>query len=136
MTWLKRQLREAQDTIIQLCETQRVLEERNVKHFRECEPTMEKVLRGSGQSTEEAERERGSAKASDEPEKVKLVSQEKASSIQTANETRCMIDRPIFCLLRCGMDLDSDRYPRGKHTTCAVMESHGEGQVYVRHATF
>jgi hypothetical protein len=43
MTWLKRQLREAQDTIIQLHETQRVSEERNVKHFRECEPTMEKV---------------------------------------------------------------------------------------------
>jgi len=43
MTWLKRQLREAQDTIIQLHETQRVLDERNVKHLRECEPTMEKV---------------------------------------------------------------------------------------------
>jgi hypothetical protein len=42
-TWLKRQLREAQDMIIQLRETQRVSEERNVKHFRECEPTMEKV---------------------------------------------------------------------------------------------
>jgi hypothetical protein len=42
-TWLKRQLREAHDMIIQLHETQRVLEERNVKHFRECEPAIEKV---------------------------------------------------------------------------------------------
>jgi hypothetical protein len=42
-TCLKRQLKEAQDTIIQLCETQMVSEERNVKHFRECVPAMEKV---------------------------------------------------------------------------------------------
>jgi hypothetical protein len=42
--------------------------------------------------TEEVERECGSAKASDKPEKEKLVSQEKASSIQVANETRRMID--------------------------------------------
>jgi hypothetical protein len=43
VTWLKRQLREAQDTIVQLHETQRLSEERNVKHFRECEATEEKV---------------------------------------------------------------------------------------------
>jgi hypothetical protein len=43
MTWLKRQLREVQDTIIQLRETQRLSEERNVKHFRECEAAEEKV---------------------------------------------------------------------------------------------
>jgi hypothetical protein len=40
---LKRQLREARDTIIQLHETQRMSEERNVKHFRECETIREKV---------------------------------------------------------------------------------------------
>jgi hypothetical protein len=43
VTWLKRQLREVQDTIVQLRETQRMSEERNVKHFRECEATGEKV---------------------------------------------------------------------------------------------
>jgi hypothetical protein len=43
MTWLKRQLREAQDTIIQLCEAQRMSEERNAKHFKECGPTLENV---------------------------------------------------------------------------------------------
>jgi hypothetical protein len=42
-TCLKRKLREVQHMIIQLCETQRVSEERNVKHFRECELAMEKV---------------------------------------------------------------------------------------------
>jgi hypothetical protein len=127
MTWLKRQLREAQDTIIQLHETQMVSEERNVKHFRECEPTMEKV-RAALASTEEAERERGSAKASDEPEKAQLVSQEKSSSIKTANETRSMIDRLHFLSLSDVARLcfpasfflpgvrDSDRYPRRKHT--------------------
>jgi hypothetical protein len=43
MTWLKRHLREAHDMISELYETQRVSEERNVKHFRECELTIEKV---------------------------------------------------------------------------------------------
>jgi phage shock protein A len=43
MTWLKRQLRDAQDTIVQLCETQRKLEERNVKQFREGEAIEEKA---------------------------------------------------------------------------------------------
>ena len=42
-TWLKRQLKEAEYTNIQLCETKRASEERNGKHFRECEPAMEKV---------------------------------------------------------------------------------------------
>jgi hypothetical protein len=107
MTWLKRQLREAQDTIIQLREAQRMSEERNVKHFKECEPTMEKVPRGSGQHAEEAERERGSAKASDEPEKAQLVSQENASGIKTADETRSMINRLHFFLLRRGTDFVS-----------------------------
>jgi hypothetical protein len=43
MTWLKRQLREAQDTIIQLCEAQRMSEERIAKHFKECGPAMENI---------------------------------------------------------------------------------------------
>jgi hypothetical protein len=43
VTWLKRQLREAQDTIIQLREAQRMSEERIAEHFRECEPAMENV---------------------------------------------------------------------------------------------
>jgi hypothetical protein len=43
MTWLKRQLREAQDTIIQLRESKRMSEERNENHFKECELTMENV---------------------------------------------------------------------------------------------
>jgi hypothetical protein len=43
MTWLKRQLREAQDTIIQLREAQRMSEERIAKHFKECGPAMENV---------------------------------------------------------------------------------------------
>jgi hypothetical protein len=42
-TWLKRYIRETWDTIIWLCKTQRLLEERNEKYFKECEPTMEKV---------------------------------------------------------------------------------------------
>jgi hypothetical protein len=33
---------EAQDTIVQLRETQRISEERNAKHFKECEATGEK----------------------------------------------------------------------------------------------
>jgi hypothetical protein len=36
MNWLKKQLRESQDTIIQLCEAQRMSEERNSKHFKKC----------------------------------------------------------------------------------------------------
>jgi hypothetical protein len=43
MTWLKRQLREAQDTIVQLCEAQRLSEERYAKHSRECEAAEEKA---------------------------------------------------------------------------------------------
>jgi hypothetical protein len=43
MTWLKRHLREAQDTIIQLHETQRVSEERNENHFKECGPALESI---------------------------------------------------------------------------------------------
>jgi phage shock protein A len=41
MTWLKRQLREAQDTIVQLREAQRLSEERYAKHSRECEAAEE-----------------------------------------------------------------------------------------------
>jgi hypothetical protein len=61
VTWLKRQLREAQDTIIQLCEAQRMSEERNAKHLRNVDRPG-KRLRGSSQCAEEAERERGFAK--------------------------------------------------------------------------
>jgi len=43
VTWLKRQLMEAQDTIIQLHKTQRISKEKNVKHFKECEAVKEKV---------------------------------------------------------------------------------------------
>jgi hypothetical protein len=42
VTWLKRQLIEEQDTIVQLCETERMSEERNVKIFREGEVAEEK----------------------------------------------------------------------------------------------
>jgi hypothetical protein len=135
VTWLKRQLREAQDTIIQLREAQRMSEERNAKHFKECGLAMENVSRGSGQRAEEAERERGSAKASNESEKVQLVSQENASGIKTVDETKSMINRLHFCLLRRGMDFvspvscflpgsrDSDRY-RAENIRRAMMESH------------
>jgi hypothetical protein len=106
MTWLKRQLREAQDTIIQLHEAQRMSEERNAKHFKECGPTMENI-HGSGQCAEEAEREHGFAKTSNESEKAQLVSQENASDIKTADEARSMINRLHFCLLKRGMDFVS-----------------------------
>jgi hypothetical protein len=43
MTWLKRQLREVQDKIIQLRESQRMSEERISKHFKECEPALENI---------------------------------------------------------------------------------------------
>jgi hypothetical protein len=43
MTWLKRQLREAQDTIVQLREAQRTSEEQNAKYLREREAAGEKV---------------------------------------------------------------------------------------------
>jgi hypothetical protein len=43
-TWLKRQLREAQDTIVQLREAQQLSEERNAKHSRECE-VVEEIAR-------------------------------------------------------------------------------------------
>jgi hypothetical protein len=39
--WLKRQLREEQDVIIQLREEQRVSEERIAEHFKECRSVME-----------------------------------------------------------------------------------------------
>jgi hypothetical protein len=39
VAWLKRWLREVQDTIVQLRETQRLMEERHMKHSRECEAT-------------------------------------------------------------------------------------------------
>ena len=41
MTWLKRQLREAQDTIVQLWEAQWFSEERYAKHSIECEVAKE-----------------------------------------------------------------------------------------------
>jgi hypothetical protein len=37
VAWLKRQLREVQDTIVKLQETQRFSEEIHTKHSRECE---------------------------------------------------------------------------------------------------
>jgi hypothetical protein len=43
VTWLKRNLREAQDIIIQLREAQRMSEERNENHFEEFEPAMENI---------------------------------------------------------------------------------------------
>jgi hypothetical protein len=43
MMWLKRQLWEAQDTILQLHKAQQLSEERNAKHSRECEVTEEIV---------------------------------------------------------------------------------------------
>jgi hypothetical protein len=43
VTWLKIQLREAHDTIVQLREAQRLSEERYVKHSRECEAAEEKA---------------------------------------------------------------------------------------------
>jgi hypothetical protein len=43
VTWLKRQLWEAQDTIVQLREAQRMSEEQNMKHLREREAVGEKV---------------------------------------------------------------------------------------------
>jgi hypothetical protein len=39
VAWLKRQLREAQDTIVQLREAQRLTEERHTEYSRECEAT-------------------------------------------------------------------------------------------------
>jgi hypothetical protein len=43
VNWLKRQLREAQDMIIQLHEEQRMSEEKIAEHFRECGSAMENV---------------------------------------------------------------------------------------------
>jgi DNA repair ATPase RecN len=43
VNWLKKQLREVQDMIIQLREEQRMSEERIVEHFKECGPAMENV---------------------------------------------------------------------------------------------
>jgi hypothetical protein len=45
VNWLKKQLREAQDMIIQLREEQRMSEERIMEHFKECGPAMENVAR-------------------------------------------------------------------------------------------
>jgi hypothetical protein len=52
MTWLKRQLREAQDTIVQLREAQWLSEERYAKHSRECEAT-EEIAHSSRQRAKE-----------------------------------------------------------------------------------
>jgi hypothetical protein len=41
--WLKRQLREAQDVMIQLCEEQRMSLERITEHFKECGSAMHNV---------------------------------------------------------------------------------------------
>jgi hypothetical protein len=41
VNWLNKQLREAQDMIIQLCDEQRMSEERIAEHFKECGPAME-----------------------------------------------------------------------------------------------
>jgi hypothetical protein len=57
---------------------------------------------GSGQHAEEAKRECGFAKASNESEKARLVSQGNTSGIKTTDETRSMINRLFFCLLRHG----------------------------------
>jgi hypothetical protein len=43
MTWLNRQIKEAQDTIVQLWKTKRLSKEINAKHFKECEAVEEKV---------------------------------------------------------------------------------------------
>jgi hypothetical protein len=43
VTWIKSKLREEQDTIIQLCKTQRISEEINVNHFKECGPALENI---------------------------------------------------------------------------------------------
>lgn len=39
VAWLKRQLKEAKDTIVQLQEAQRLTKERHTEHFGECEAT-------------------------------------------------------------------------------------------------
>jgi hypothetical protein len=49
VAWLKRNLREAQDTIVQLQEAQRLEKERHTKHSRECESGREGSPRGSRQ---------------------------------------------------------------------------------------
>jgi hypothetical protein len=41
--WLKRQLRQVQEVIIQLCEEQRMSEEIIMEHFKECGLAMENV---------------------------------------------------------------------------------------------
>jgi hypothetical protein len=41
VNWLKKQLREAQDVIIQLREEHRVSEERIIEHFKECRSTID-----------------------------------------------------------------------------------------------
>jgi hypothetical protein len=46
MAWLKRQLREAQDTIVQMQEAQRHSEERHTKNSRECK-AVEKEARAA-----------------------------------------------------------------------------------------
>jgi phage shock protein A len=46
VTWLKRQLWEAQDTIVQLHEAQWLSEERNARHSRECE-AVEEIARAA-----------------------------------------------------------------------------------------
>jgi hypothetical protein len=41
VNWLKKQLRKAQDIIIQVQKEQRVLEERIIDHFKECIPAID-----------------------------------------------------------------------------------------------
>jgi hypothetical protein len=41
VNWLKKQLREAQDVIIELREEQRMSEEKIIEHFKECKPAID-----------------------------------------------------------------------------------------------
>jgi hypothetical protein len=96
-----------------------VSEERNVKHFRDCEPTIEKVRTTLASTQKKLKGNVVLQRQVMKPEKEKLVSQEKASSIQTANETRHMIEQLCFLSPQTWQDLDSDRYLHGKHTMCS-----------------
>jgi hypothetical protein len=90
---------------------------------------------GSRQHAEEAERELGSTKASNESENAQLVSQENTSGIKTADKTKIMINQLHFCLLRRGADFVSP-HPvsyqevgtltdiRAEKIRCVMMESH------------
>jgi hypothetical protein len=41
VNWLKKQLKEAQDVIIELTEEQRMSEEKITEHFKECRPVID-----------------------------------------------------------------------------------------------